>query len=209
MIDWNIQARARACQVCGGAFAHQDPYHTVLHEEKSAYARQDMCEACWSKSPADTWMTRPGFISHWQGIYEVAPPPTELIRRETAEGLLRKLVQRQDPRYLAATFILAVMLERKRLLRVKEQLQRDGQRVILYEQPKSGDLFAIMDPQLELDQLEAVQRDVAHLLEHGLDPEQPDAGPEAVGELPEDDLGENRSASEPMAAPNPAESSCG
>lgn len=209
MIDWNIQVRARACQVCGEAFADQHPYHTVLCEEKTAYTRQDMCETCWSKSPAASWMARPGFISHWQGIYEVPPPPTELIRRETAEGLLRKLVQCQDPRYLAATFILAVMLERKRMLRVKDQLHHDGGRVFLYEQPKSGDLFAIRDPELALDQLEVVQRDVAHLLEHGLDPGPPPAAPEAVGDTPQDAPGDNRTASETMAASIPTESNCG
>jgi hypothetical protein len=59
------------------------------------------------------------------------------------------------------------MLERKRLLKVKEQLVRDGQRVFVYEQPHTGDVFTIIDPNLQLNQLEAVQRDVALLLEHG------------------------------------------
>ena len=38
------------------------------------------------------------------------------------------------------------MLERKRLLKVKEQLVRDGQRVFIYEQPATGDVFTIIDP---------------------------------------------------------------
>jgi hypothetical protein len=50
---------------------------------------------------------------------------------------------------------------------------RDGQRVFIYEQPKTGDIFTIADPDLHLDQLEQVQRDVAHLLEHGLNPPAP------------------------------------
>ena len=62
------------------------------------------------------------------------------------------------------------MLERKRLLKVKEQLIRDGQRVFIYEQPATGDVFTIIDPALQLNQLEQVQRDVAALLEHGLNP---------------------------------------
>ena len=65
------------------------------------------------------------------------------------------------------------MLERKRILKVKEQIVRDGQRVFIYEQPKTGDVFTIADPDLRLDQLEAVQRDVAQLLEHGLNPPAP------------------------------------
>ena len=70
------------------------------------------------------------------------------------------------------------MLERKRLLKVKEQILRDGQRVFIYEQPATGDLFTIVDPNLQLNQLEAVQRDVAALLEHGLHPPAPQTAPE-------------------------------
>jgi hypothetical protein len=62
------------------------------------------------------------------------------------------------------------MLERKRVLKVKEEVVRDGKRVFIYEQPKTGDVFTITDPALRLDQLEEVQRDVAALLEHGLNP---------------------------------------
>src|SRR5262249_42535791 len=81
--------------------------------------------------------------------------------------LLRKLIELNDPKYAAVGYILAVMLERKRLLKVKEQFQRDGQRVFVYEHPRTGDLFTIPDPSLQLSQLEQVQRDVAALLEHG------------------------------------------
>jgi hypothetical protein len=68
-----------------------------------------------------------------------------------------------------------VMLERKRILKVKEQIVRDGKRVFIYEQPRTGDVFTIADPDLHLDQLEAVQRDVAALLEQGLNPNAPPA----------------------------------
>jgi len=83
---------------------------------------------------------------------------------------LRKLIGQNDPRHAAAGYILAVMLERKRILKVKEQIVRDGQRVFIYEQPKTGDIFTIADPNLRLDQLEEVQRDVAMLLEQGVNP---------------------------------------
>ena len=94
----------------------------------------------------------------------------EAIRKDTAESLLRKLIELNDPKYIPAGYILAVMLERKRLLKVKEQVVRDGHRVFIYEQPGTGDIFTIVDPALQLNQLEQVQRDVADLLEHGLNP---------------------------------------
>lgn len=60
------------------------------------------------------------------------------------------------------------MLERKRLLKVKEQVTREGRRVTIYEHPGTGDLMTVPDPDLHLNQLDQVQHDVAALLEHGL-----------------------------------------
>jgi hypothetical protein len=60
------------------------------------------------------------------------------------------------------------MLERKKILRIREQFRQKGRRTFVYELPKSGDVFVIQDPDLQLDQLEQVQHDVARLLEHGL-----------------------------------------
>jgi hypothetical protein len=174
MIDWNIQPRASACQTCHHPFADQDVYHTLLSDGAAGYLRLDVCARCWSGAAGDA-AARPGYISHWQGTFEVPPPQPELIRRETAETLLHKLLELNDPSHLAAQYILAVMLERKRLLKVKDQIRRDGQRVFVYEHPRTGDVFTIVDPELNLDQLEAVQRDVARLLEHGL--EAPSAAP--------------------------------
>jgi O-succinylbenzoate synthase len=65
------------------------------------------------------------------------------------------------------------MLERKRILKVKEQVRIEGKRIFIYEQPKTGDVFTIPDPELQLNQLEEVQRDVAQLLEHGLSGQAP------------------------------------
>ncbi len=173
MTDWNIQSRAHSCQACGKTFADQEAYHTLLFDDRASFRRSDICSACWQKQDSEGGRERKGFVSYWQGVYEAPPPPSEPIRKETAETLLRKLIELNDPRYVPAGYILAVMLERKRLLKVKEQVTRDGQRVFIYEQPGSGDLFTIIDPGLQLNQLAEVQHDVAQLLEHGFEPPPP------------------------------------
>ena len=178
MTEWNIQSRSHTCEACGKHFADKEAYHTLLFDEKAEFRRSDICQLCWQKQYSDGARERKGFISYWQGIYEAPPPAMDPIQRETAESLLRKLVERNDPHYIPAAYILAVMLERKRLLKVKEQVVRDGQRVFIYEQPLTGDVFTITDPNLQLNQLEQVQHDVAALLEHGLNP--PAVQPETV-----------------------------
>lgn len=171
MNDWNIQSRAHACEACQQPFTDKQPYHTILSEDKADLRRQDICAGCWQERFAGAQELN-GFISQWQGTYQSPPPVTEVIQKENAETLLKKLIELNDPRYIPAGFILAVMLERKRVLKVKEQVVRDGRRTIIYEQPGTGEVFTINDPNLHLDQLEEVQRDVAHLLEHGLFPPQ-------------------------------------
>jgi hypothetical protein len=170
MTDWNIQSRAHACEACSKPFVDKEMYHTLLFDEKAAFRRIDICQGCWQKQFSEGGRDRKGFVSYWQGVYEAPPPPNDPIQKETAESLLRKLIELNDPYYIPAGYILAVMLERKRLLKVKEQLVRNGNRVFIYEQPRTGDLFTIIDPNLQLNQLEAVQHDVAALLEHGLNP---------------------------------------
>lgn len=169
MNEWNIQSRAHACQACEKPFGDKELYHTLLFDEKSELRRLDVCDTCWQTQFSEGGTDKKGVISRWQGLYEMPPAtPPEAIEKENAETLLRKLIALDDPKYGAVCYILAVMLERKRLLKVKEQIKREGQRIFLYEQPKTGDLFTITDPNLQLNQLEAVQHDVAHLLEHGL-----------------------------------------
>ncbi len=170
MIEWNIQSRAHACQACARPFAPKQVYHTLLFDEREGYRRFDICPGCWEARSGEGNLTRPGCISHWQGVFEIPEPAADPIHKATAETLLRRLLEANDPRYAAAGYILAVMLERKRLLKVREQTQRDGRRTFLYEHAQTGDLFTIADPALRLDQLEQVQRDVAQLLEHGLPP---------------------------------------
>jgi len=170
MNDWNIQSRATACESCAQPFADKQSLHTLLFNEAPELRRMDVCDTCWQNQFSQGARDRKGFISHWQTIYEAPTPQVDAIHKDTAETLLRKLIEQNDPRYAPAGYILAVMLERKRILKVKEQIVRDGKRVFIYEQPKTGDIFTIADPDLRLDQLQQVQQDVAQLLEHGLNP---------------------------------------
>ncbi|MGD0413587.1 MAG: hypothetical protein ABSC18_18010, partial [Verrucomicrobiota bacterium] len=102
MTEWNIQSRAHACAACGKPFADQETYHTLLFDEKTDFRRSDVCQACWQKQYSDGARDRKGFISYWQGVYAAPPPPADAIQRETAESLLRKLIEVNDPRYLPA-----------------------------------------------------------------------------------------------------------
>src|SRR3954454_14718147 len=126
MIDWNIQSRSHGCQACQKPFEDKQPYHTLLLLEKSEYTRQDICDACWQVQYGAGSIDRKGFISFWKGIYQTPPPVTQNdpMQKASAETLLRKLIELNDPKHGSACFILAVMLERKRVRKVKEQIKK-------------------------------------------------------------------------------------
>jgi hypothetical protein len=207
-MEWNIQARAHACQACKRPFADKELFHTLLFDERGGYARHDVCQQCWNEQFSEGTADRKGFISHWQTIYAVPPAaPPEPIQKETAETLLRKLIEGNDPAHGAALYILAAMLERKRMLKVKAQLVREGRRVFIYEHGKTGDLFHIPDPNLQLHQLEQVQHEVLHLLQHGLGQPVSTEGAPAADAAPGEEPGEpggNPPPAEPSPGPEPS-----
>jgi hypothetical protein len=160
MTEWDIQSRADACTACQRAFADKEAYHTLLNMSTSGYARRDLCATCFASAARD------GVISYWQGEYKLPPPPPpEAIQKETAETLLRKLVESTDPSHTSARYILAVMLERKRILKHRDTVHEDsGAELLVYDHARTGESFTIPDPKLRLDQLAQVQQEVSALL---------------------------------------------
>jgi len=160
MTEWDIQSRSDACTGCRRPFADKEAYQTLLSVEAAGYTRRDLCGTCFAGAPRD------GVISYWQGEYKVpVPPAPEPIQKENAETLLRKLVESTDPSHVATRYILAVMLERKRILKHRDTVHgENGDELLVYEHARTGESFTLPDPHLRLDQLVQVQQEVAALL---------------------------------------------
>jgi len=163
MTEWDIQPRANACTSCQQVFADKQAYHTLLALMPDGYSRRDLCGACFTAAE------RSGVLSYWQGEFKMpAPPPVEAIQKETAETLLRKLVESTDPNHASARYILAVMLERKKLLKHRDTVtDAQGNELLIYEHAQTGESFTVPDPHLRLDQLAEVQEHVSELLAPG------------------------------------------
>ena len=86
------------------------------------------------------------------------------MAKENAEQLFRRLIASENPP-ANACYVLAAMLERKRVLKqIKTETAEKG-RVLIYEDRTTGDVFIVSDPNLRLDELESVQHEVAQLLQ--------------------------------------------
>ncbi len=161
--EWNIKPRSGACAVCGKPFeAGEECVSALFNAPDAGFERRDYCVGCWDKRPDGE---EP--FSQWQGAY--APPRGEQARKEpiaheTAEDLLRRLIDIGDPANVNVVYILAVMLERKKQLVERSAMPVEGGIMRFYEHKASGDTFQILDPQISLDAIGDVQRQIIEML---------------------------------------------
>jgi hypothetical protein len=158
--DWPIKHRADACARTGRPFQPGEQFYTLLFREGDGFRREDLSEEAWAQRNENI---RP--FSFWKTRYEPPPAaPPETLAKESAEELLRRLLAQNDPANANACYVLAVMLERKRVLKQVKSDRTDDRPVLIYEHAKNGDVFIVSDVQLRLDEIGPVQEEVSRLL---------------------------------------------
>jgi len=175
--EWEIKSRNDGCDGCQVGFVDQQAYYTVLRFGEEGYTRRDLCESCREKAGDDAQV-----ISSWKGIYRVPRPPRTSTRLTTdgMEQLLREHMEIEEEGNISMIYLLAVMLERKRVLIEREVKRDDVRKVRVYEHRQSGETFLVRDPELRLDELEDVRREVLATL-RGEEPVEEEDSPGEVG----------------------------
>ena len=209
--EWNIKSRGNCCRECEKEFNDQDDCYSALMFTEEGYVRGDYCTTCWNEQDLES-----SAFSTWHGIFIVPPPEKEEpLKKETAESLLRKMLEDDEPN-IGVIYILAVMLERKRIL-VERDVKTcdDGSILRIYEHKKNGETFLVTEPHLQLDKLEEIQQQVVDLLSGGGKSEEgdrksEDGGQESeAGSRKEEDqnlqgeVGESKNEHPAMNAPHP------
>lgn len=158
--EWPIKHRADVCARTQRPFEPGEQFYTLLFREGEGFRREDLSEEAWTQRNENI---RP--FSFWKSRYEPPPAaPPEALAKESAEDLLRRLLGQNDGANANACYVLAVMLERKRVLKQIKTDQSDGRPVLIYEHAKNGDVFIVPDVSLRLDELGHVQEEVSRLL---------------------------------------------
>jgi hypothetical protein len=157
--EWTIKHRSDVCTATHRPFADGEYFYTLLFREADGFRREDLSEQAWSSRNENI---QP--FSFWRSRFEPAPAvPPDPLGKETAEQLFRRMIAAPDVP-ANACYVLAVMLERKRVLKQVRTESDGADHILVYEQPETGDVFLVRDPQLRLSELESVQAEVAALL---------------------------------------------
>ena len=155
--DWEIRKRSEACTATQRPFTEGEFFYTALYRDADSFRREDVCEDAWAGLPEE-----PRPFSFWKSKFELPPPPPpEPLAKQDAEGILRKLIEENSDGSRNARYILALMLERKRLLKPMDSADPD---VLVYERAETGETFLIPNPRLSLAQVPEIQAEVYALL---------------------------------------------
>ena len=155
--DWEICKRSDTCTATQHPFAEGEFFYTAIYRDGEGFRREDLSEEAWNARPAE-----PQPLSFWRSKFEMPPPPPpEPLAKQDAESILRNLISENSANTINARYILALMLERKRLLKPMESSDPD---VLVYERTGTGETFLIANPHLSLAQVPEVQVEVSALL---------------------------------------------
>lgn len=164
--SWHVRSRSRECAATQRAFTNGETIVTALFPdpESSGYVRRDYCVEAWKNLPDDA--EKP--FSFWKTKFS-APTSNEskdTVEKLSAEEILVRLVQEDEDHTENTRYILAVMLERQKILRETDSQRTPNGILRVYEHRKTSEIYLIRDPDIPLSEVEAVQNEVFILLEN-------------------------------------------
>jgi hypothetical protein len=169
--DFKIARRARTCAVSGRPFEPGDIIVSVIHEEPQGFVRRDVREEHLEQlqgTPFCVFRTE-------------QPPPPAPARRvdyDLAQEFFDRLVREADPAREALVYVLALLLARKRRVRIVETRQLPEGELLLLRIPRAeeDEIVQVRAPRLSAEQEAALQQEIGRLFGF-LDEAPPEAPP--------------------------------
>lgn len=165
--------------MCGKPLINRSLVVSALHSVNNTWERLDCHPECWKAMERD-WEP----FSLWDGVYlePVKEERKEPLKKEDAGELLRRLITLDDPAMRNVVYVLAVMLERSKILVERDsKMLEDNTIRRVYEDRKNGDTFVIIDPRLRMENLSEIQQQVVSLL----------SGTKSLGEVAQEESSSN------------------
>ena len=161
--SWNIRPRSNECSKTKKPFEDGNPFYAAIFKDDKSetFSRLDFSIKAWDELLNDK--DKEGLFSFWRSKYEeeASVQSKEVVAKESAESMLRRLIDENEEKSENARYILAAMLERKKILKPVDVKEEGKSKMLFYEHFKSGEAFIVRDPLLKLNELDAIQEEVS------------------------------------------------
>lgn len=112
IIDFTIRSCTRRCAESGRALAAGEPYYSILVEEENDVIRRDIAAEAWQGPPED-------HLGWWRArLADRNGGKPKLAPGEVLISLFERWAK--DPQQADARYVLALLLIRRRMLRIEE-----------------------------------------------------------------------------------------
>jgi hypothetical protein len=156
--DYQIQTSTYRCAATGRELRPGERYFSVLLDEGSTFSRKDFSQEAWNGPPEKTF-------SYWQGKVPVGGMPKRPpIDEELLVDCLDRLEGEREPGKLAFRFVLALLLVRRKRLRLEDARREAGHEIMTLRDARGGTRYQVIDPGLPDEELESVQDEVFRVL---------------------------------------------
>jgi len=190
-MGWEFGKSTKKCAACDRAFGSGEEYFSALFWKattdytetvKENFIRKDYCIPCWEKKPSDAAGKTTGkpdkdassnVFSFWKTritVKEVVKTPREVLV-EFFDNLIEPSFQPKPDAPIPAEirqkviYLFALVLLRKKVLRIKENVSREGQPFIIFERTPDGKVYEVLDLTISENELVSLRNEFSKLFE--------------------------------------------
>lgn len=156
--DWSMPRRAEQCAACGHPFEVGEAFQAFLYEGEAGYERRDYCRACEvpaEPAPIGSWLTRRP---------EPVARKVQPFDREAIFSFFERLEDAKEPHQIQFRFVLALLLWRKKVLRLDGTRESEAGESWEFVVPRTGAAHQVLRPPLDEEQLEQLSNQLEGLL---------------------------------------------
>lgn len=156
--NWNIKKVSSNCHKSNELFLDNEEIISELVFENGILERRDYKYQHYDSNKKN--------ISSWKTVFNIPKPKEEIIKQDSIEDILRKKLSLENDDNINLIFILVIMLERKKILIEKSiGYNEENKKIRIYEHKKTKESFIIIDPELSLNEIEPLKKEVSDLID--------------------------------------------
>lgn len=162
-MDWKISKGGETCTKCDKPLEHGDTYYSTISVEAQLISRFDFCEECFG-SEADHQSE-----VFWRTRKILTDPVKKSVNFEVLRELFMSILEVKEKAFKEVSYLLALVLIRKRYLKLKDFISEDGTDYMTVRQKKDMPIIKVEVPLLGEEEIAALRGKLSDLLDADFD----------------------------------------
>ncbi len=159
MNDWRIHRHEELCSACARAFLEGEPFFSVLAFEGESLRREDRCQVCFaSRSPGED-------LVFWRTSHHTDRRARLAVDFEALEELFLALEGREEERFRELRYLLALLLLRKKRLKLVGVTRHEGGETMSLRRPRRTEEHEVAVFELDGERSRFLKEGLARIFE--------------------------------------------